>query len=402
MTERTITDDERRRRLSARHRLVPGRRIDDPVMVADDLVALHSSDPATVFLSAALRMATPSIEEVDAALYDDRSLVRHHAMRRTLWVMTRHTAALAHASSGRKVAGAERRTLVKRLAAAPGIDDAERWLESAFDAMVAEVERHAPISTRSIGERLPELRVPVPYPAARKTTVDIAAHTKVIQLAGFEGRVVRTRPQGSWINSQYAWDSMERWVPGGVDTHDTADAQAALLDRWLGRFGPGTDRDLEWWTGWTKTDVARSLATIEAEPVMLESGERAWVSADDATHTVRVEDEPDGEWVALLPGLDPTPMGWKERTWYLDADVERRVFDRYGNAGPTIWANGRIVGGWVQRPDGSLALDVQRPLSATARSLLDEECDRVRSLVGEVRFRVRFPSRNQAELLNDR
>ncbi len=395
VSHRTITDAERRARLAHRHRLLPARRIDEPARITDDLVALHSSDPASVFLSAALRMASPSIEAIDAALYEDRSLVRHHAMRRTLWVMTPETAARAHASSGRKVARAERRTLLKRLAGAAEIDEPERWLEDALKAMVAEVERSAPISTRRIGERLPHLRVPVAYPAAKKTTVDIAAHTKVIQLAGFEGRVVRTRPQGSWINSQYAWDAMERWIPGGVDELDTAEAQAELLDHWLRRFGPGTDRDLAWWTGWTKTDVARALESIDAEPVTLESDDRGWLAAEDAD-----DGSGQSEWVALLPGLDPTPMGWKDRSWFLDADIEERVFDRYGNAGPTIWVDGQVVGGWVQRPDGSLALDVQRTISDTARERLAAECERIRDLVGDVRFRVRFPARNQNELLS--
>lgn len=42
------------------------------------------------------RMAHPSIEAVSKALYDDRTVVRHHAMRRTLWVMTPEVARQAH------------------------------------------------------------------------------------------------------------------------------------------------------------------------------------------------------------------------------------------------------------------------------------------------------------------
>ena len=51
--------------------------------------------------------------------------------------------------------------------------------------------------------------------------------------------------------------------------------------------------------------------------------------------------------VALLPALDPTPMGWLERDWFLGGH-RAALFDRSGNVGPTIFYQGRIVGGWTQ------------------------------------------------------
>ena len=77
----------------------------------------------------------------------------------------------------------------------------------------------------------------------------------------------------------------------------------------------------------------------------------AWLAADDLD---AVRGSP--KWVALLPGLDPTTMGWKDRSWYLEAGVASRIVDRNGNAGPTIWVDGRVVGSWVQRKDGTIAL----------------------------------------------
>ena len=96
---RRIDAAERRARLAVRHRLVPSRRTDDVVTIADDLVALHSSDPVTVYLSVLARMANPALAAVEKALYDDRTLLRHHAMRRTLWVAGPETIRLAHAAA---------------------------------------------------------------------------------------------------------------------------------------------------------------------------------------------------------------------------------------------------------------------------------------------------------------
>jgi len=86
-TPRTIDADERRARLAIRHRLVPAVRTDDPVEVARAVVALHATDPASVYLAAAARMSAPTVAAVEQALYDDRSLVRLLGMRRTIFVV---------------------------------------------------------------------------------------------------------------------------------------------------------------------------------------------------------------------------------------------------------------------------------------------------------------------------
>ena len=82
--------------------------------------------------------------------------------------------------------------------------------------------------------------------------------------------------------------------------------------------------------------------------------------------------------MALLPALDPTVMGWKERTWYL-GDHQAQLFDRNGNAGPTVWLDGRIVGGWAQRPDGSVAVELLEGLPPEARERVSAEAERTRA-----------------------
>ena len=110
-----ISDDERRARLAERHRLLPRTRTDDLTVMADDLVALHSTDPVTVYLSAMTRMVHPSIAAVERALYADRSLIRHHAMRRTLWLATPEVVRQLHAAATRKLVRPEHKRVIKLL-----------------------------------------------------------------------------------------------------------------------------------------------------------------------------------------------------------------------------------------------------------------------------------------------
>ena len=73
---KTITVDERRARLARRHLLLPEHRTDDVAAIADAVVALHSSDPVTVYLSAAACIARAT------------SGVATHRVRRIAWWRT--------------------------------------------------------------------------------------------------------------------------------------------------------------------------------------------------------------------------------------------------------------------------------------------------------------------------
>src|SRR5262245_54150948 len=95
---RVIDVAERRARLGARHHLAGSARAGDVVVVATGLVALHATDPATVFLSTRARVDELTVKDVERAIYEDRSLVRVLAMRRTMFVMPDALVPVTHAA----------------------------------------------------------------------------------------------------------------------------------------------------------------------------------------------------------------------------------------------------------------------------------------------------------------
>ncbi|MGZ8742477.1 MAG: winged helix DNA-binding domain-containing protein [Nocardioides sp.] len=379
-------------RLARLHRLHPATRCDDVAVIANDLVALHSTDPVTVYLSAAVRMQAPSLVAVEKALYDDRSVVRHHGMRRTLWVATPDVVRLVHAAATRKLVGPEHRRTA-RLLAESGVADPDAWLADARAQVLAALHEHGPMTARQLGARVPALRLPLVMGAGSRNQVTASAHTRVLLQLGFEGDIVRTRQTGTWVNGAYTYAAMDSWLPGGLGDQAEREAARGLADRWLRRFGPATAADLQWWTGWTATLTRRALADCEAVPVDLE-GQPGWLAAGDEGP---VEDP--GEWAALLPGLDPTTMGWKQREWYLP-EAAADLFDRNGNAGPAIWADGRVVGAWAQAPDGEIRTRWFVDVPARTRRAVADEADRLTSLVGDTRFSVRFPGIAHKALLS--
>lgn len=390
MALRHIGPAERRARLAVRHRHVGSARTDDVVAITDGLLALHSTDPVSVHLSAAARMRTPALAPLDDALYGRRTLLRHHAMRRTLWVFGPGTARLAHHGATTAIARIERRKTVAMLDAA-GIPAPQGWLDAAMDEVAALLTDHGPLPARTIGTELPHLTVPVPIGSGRNTGVQ-SAHSRVLLMMGFDGRVLRARPTGTWINGQYRWAATTTWWPDGFGVLDRRGAAAGLTRRWLASFGPGTLTDLAWWMGWTVTGTRTALADVGAVEVALDEGV-GWVLPDDVDPVATP-----GTSAVLLPGLDPSTMGWKQRGFHLaDADAPL-LFDRNGNGGPTAWVDGRIVGAWHQRADGSIAVHLTADVGAATRAALDARADELASLLGEVRFRVRFPPPLQAQL----
>jgi hypothetical protein len=183
---------------------------------------------------------------------------------------------------------------------------------------------------------------------------------------------------------------MRHWLLDLPTVWREADGWRELVRRWLRTFGPGTEEDIVWWLGATKGIVRAALAELDAVAVTLASGATGWLHYDD------LEETPDpGSWVALLPVLDPTVMGWKERGFYLGRHREQ-LFDRAGNAGTTAWVDGRIVGCWVQDDDGIVAVRLLERVPAGRRDALDEEAQRLTAwLDGE---RVTSPIRPPAML----
>src|SRR5262249_54247923 len=145
----------------------------------------------------------------------------------------------------------------------------------------------------------------------------------------------------------------------------TVDAQAELIRRWLRSFGPGTVADICWWTGLGARAVKRALESIGAVEVELD-GEAGVVLADDVEPVAAAE-----PWVALLPALDPTPMGWKGRDWFLGPHAQL-LFDRSGNIGPSVWLSGRIVGGWSQQSSGEVAVRLLEDVGAETSAKIDQ------------------------------
>ncbi|WP_181807410.1 winged helix DNA-binding domain-containing protein [Streptomyces shenzhenensis] len=388
--QRHIGVAERRARLAERHLLADTARATAPEEVAEALVALHGSDPATVYLAVGARLAeaAKTVPETERALYEDRTLVRMHGMRHTVFVFPAELTAVVHASTGLTVAARERAALLKDMARAGAPDAA--WLAEVESSALAALARLGQATATELAAAEPRLRERFTYAEGKSYEGVHTVSTRLLRVLGVEGKVVRGRPLGSWTSSQF------RWAPA-PDHPELADAQAqaALLNRWLYACGPATEADLKWWTGWRVTEVRRALTAIGARPVTLDDGGTGYVTAEDLPAVA----EPSRPWAALLPALDPTAMAWQQRDWYLPPELRPLLFDRSGNVGPTVWWNGLVVGGWAQRRDGEIVWRILDPgIRREAEQAVAAEAERLRGWVGPAKVTPRFRTPVEREL----
>ena len=362
------------------HRLAPAHRAGTPEAVATSLVALHSTDPASVHLAVAARTAGAgaAVAEVDRALHEDRTIVRVMGMRRTLWAVPVDLVPVVAAACGRAIAADERRKLVMAIEGQGVAADGHRFVADLEERTMAALATRGEALTRELTHDVPALKGTVRYGGESKWATDVALSSRIVLLLTCAGRIVRTRPRGTWTSTQHRYAV----APQAGEPMDTVDAQRELARRWLAAFGAASGDaigDLKWWAGWTVAATKRALAS--------------------AGEVAPVEPEDPGPWAALVPSLDPTTMGWKDRSWYL-GDLGPRLFDRNGNAGPAIWWSGRVVGGWAQRPTGEVVTRLLVDVGREAAAAVEAEASRLQAWLDAsgAMVKPRFPTPLQKEL----
>ena len=373
---RHVPDEERRARLAVRHALVPSARVASPEAVTQAMTVLHAPEAASVYLSYWARSQSPHKADCTRALYEERSLVKQLAMRRTLFVFPRDLLPAAWGSASARVARAEGGRIARDIVKA-GIDsDGDRWLERT-GAQVLSVLAESPegLSALEIRKLLPRLTAKVNASASAPGTI-----TQLLTFLGARGDIVRASNRGVWHTSQPRWTLMRHWLGEVPKPPKAADGYRELVMRWLRTFGPGTEGDLVWWLGGTKSVVRAALHQLAAVEVSLDGGAHGWLLPDDLEEPV----EP-GRWVALLPSLDPTVMGWQSRNFY-HGKHRAQLFDTQGNAGTTVWVDGRVVGYWIQDGSGAVQLRLLEQVSAHGHRELHSEAMRLTEWLDGVRL----------------
>jgi hypothetical protein len=371
MTRRTISVQQRRRVMVHRHHL--GGDAATPEAVTHALVALHATDPASVYLSVLARSASSTLEDMSAAMYERRALVRWMAMRRTLFVLPRADVPVVQAAVSTPLAAVLRRRLIsqlKRNGTEPPVNgDLDTWLSSLQGQVEQALHARGSATGAELAIDVPTLRTLIPPSAPSDRPQNVTSALLTIMSA--QGRIVRATPTGPWTSRHHRWEPVECWWPDGLPELSTEESQRELARRWLARFGPATVDDLQWWTGWNKATVGHALRGLPVEDVDLHGAPGIALAVDDPGDAA-----PAPPAATLLPALDPTPMGWKRRDWFFGIP-QHQVFDNRGNIGPTLWWDGEIIGSWAVDATGEIHTTAVADRGTEARTALHHAAARM-------------------------
>jgi hypothetical protein len=343
-----------------------------------------------VYLSAWARTDAVDKAAIEHALYEERSLVRMLGMRRTVFVVPTALMPVIQSACTDQIAGRLRRQLTQVVAAAGIAADAATWLKEVGEATVRVLAARGSATGAELAKDEPRLRTQIIAAADNPYGGAVNLTSRLLTLLSAEGLIVRGRPRGGWTSTQFTWSA----APERTDLSAAA-ARAELARRWLSAFGPAFVSDLQWWTGLTAGQVKQALAQLDVTEVDLHGAPGVMLAADEPG----LDEAPDVEpWAALLPALDPTAMGWRERAWYV-GEHTAALFDRSGNIGPTVWWDGRIVGGWAQREDGEIAVRLLEDTGTDAVAAIAAEAQRLGEWIGPgVRITPRFRTPLEREL----
>jgi hypothetical protein len=249
---RQISDQQRRARLATRQALA--KRVGSVEDAVESVTCLHATEAPSVYLSVMAR-ADAYRDDIDRALYTDRTVVKQLAMRRTLFTFPREALPAVWGSASARVAQQLHTRLAKEVEAHGVAKRGEVWLTRMFDSILRTLEEGGPATTAELREAIPPLARRLELAPGKSYGGNFPIAPRVLGTLGATGKILRGSNEGDWRTSRPRWTLAEDWLGRPVEKSSTEAGYVELVRRWLHSFGPGTEADMVWWLGATKAAV---------------------------------------------------------------------------------------------------------------------------------------------------
>ncbi|MHA6628431.1 winged helix DNA-binding domain-containing protein, partial [Pseudonocardia sichuanensis] len=348
----------------------------DALAVARRVCGLHAQVASCTPLIAGVRSAAPP--DLEAALWERRSLVRTWAMRGTLHLLPADELDLwVGALTGKE----SRRRFPPSWEREHGVTGAQ--LHAITDA-VGEVLGEEPLTraelAAAIGARLGDPALVAPLSTGWGALLKPAAARGLLCSGpATDGAVTFVGPAA--------------WLGRPLRPVDAAEADREVLLRFLAANGPATPADVARWWG-EQPGPARRWVREHADaltPVEIDGEPGFVVRAADAEELAATPDAPAGE-VVLLPGFDPwviAPRSHRDRA--IPAGRAGEVSRTAGWISPVLVVDGAVAGVWEHEVRGDDLLVTVRPfapLPAQVREAAHVHVARYAALLGAATVRV--------------
>ena len=300
-------------------------KIDDIYQITQDIGGLHCTSQTTPYLSLFNRTNNFSKEELEAEAYEKKNLGKIRCVRKTVFFHTKENLPW--------VVNATKKQHAKRhLEYLAHLGVSEKKYQEIVENMLL-VLKGKNLSTSEIKKAL-------------ESKENISA---MINLACDKFKLIRNKPIKSWRDRRHTYSSFEEYFPNlDLDEFSEEESRTKLVRYYIQCFGPVSETDIVWWTGFNKTETRNALEELgeELNQILIGDTETNMMILNSDLKNLANMTIPDYPTINILPDLDSYMMGYKERERYVEQDWYDHIFDRSGNATTTILVDGQVKGIW--------------------------------------------------------
>ena len=333
-------------RLMRHHLLSP--KTGDPVTVCRDVCGMQAQLMTAARMNIAARTRALLRADIEAALWEQRALVKTLCMRQTVHLLpAAEWHIYARAVRRSRVAAVVR--IMERLRITPA--DREALLRATLESL-----EEGPLSK---GELTARIR---PRVSARvREWMDRVWNAA--RLALVEGLICYGPDRGQEVT----FVRVDHWLRGRRAIEED-EAGRNLLGKFLRAYGPATLRDFCKWSGVPVTEARAWWDGSAEERVEVSIGGRqAWLLRDDVNVFRGAALE--GTVVNLLAAFDPFLLAHAEKEHFLDPRFYKRVYRSHGWVLPVVLANGLAVATWTHAMERKRLLVSIEPFGTLGRAV---------------------------------
>ena len=333
----------------SRHHLAKRAPASALAQVAGDMAGAQAQLLSAAQISLWARTRDLSVDDVEMALWRDRTLVKSWCIRGALHLIPSRDFAVFVRGSARRNA----RSTAWLVRAGISLDAVDRLVGAMRDVL------DRPLTRAEIAERISaSLGIKTVKKSGRgwggssnatgfRIAGTVLSLDGIVFLACLRGFACFGPAHGA----EATFVRPEKWIPDWRDLPGEK-AELELLRRYLRAHGPATVRDFALWTYMTAADARDVWARLEDELAPVDVGGRVgWVLRDDLRALQRAEF--DGPVVRLLPYFDSLLLGLKDKSHLVDAAHYKRVYRPQGWLSPVVLVDGRVVGVWSHERNGA-------------------------------------------------
>lgn len=303
-----------------RHQLLEGRAMADPLQVLEYMGPVQAQAYAHARTALAMRVHGGTDAQVEEAVRAGR-VVRTWLMRGTLHLVAAADLRWIQQLVGPSVISAAMGTFNKG-----GLTPEN--LAISMDVLRRELPGNGPMTRSRLSQALSAAGIDMQGPMS----------SRIFSYAAYEGLICLGPMAGK--EDTFVW--LDDWVPAAAP-RPRAEAVADLTGRYLAGHGPASEADLANWTGLPLRDLR--LALQAQQPAV---GRQA-VAGKELLHVPSPPAAGDRRPLRLLAGFDEYLVGYKDRSWILDAAVQAQAVTSNGIFKPIVLLEGRVAGIWQRQ-----------------------------------------------------